>query len=356
MEKVRIGVIGAGGIAGLHLNAYINNPDVEVVALCDKNIEIAQIKAKDFNIPYICDDPQSIFARNDIDAISITTPNWTHAQFTIDALNSGKHVLCEKPPALNAKDTTRMVESAKKNNCILMFGFEGKFAEKIQYTKKAILNGSFGNIYYVKASYLRRCGNPGGWFASKDLSGGGPLIDLGIHMIDLCLYLTGNPEPVSVFASTYSKFGDRSNLKDLDWYKTNNYQQSNFDVEDLAVALVKFRNGATLFLETSFDLHSKGMDEIVHFDIYGDQAGATIDPGFEIFTEKDDHLIDYKPVMDDDTINWDKCLEKEVNHFVDCALSKTDCLFSAADAIPIVKITDAIYQSAKQGTSINIDT
>ncbi len=354
MKKVRVGVIGAGGIAALHLKAYCNNPDVEIAALCDKNIEIAKARAKEFNIPNIHENLQGVLKRDDIDAISITTPNWTHAEFATAALNAGKHVLCEKPPALNAEDTLHMVECAKKNDRLLLFGFEGKFAEKIRYTRNAVQSGVFGNIYYLKASYIRRCGNPGGWFATKELSGGGALIDLGVHMIDLCLYLMGSPKPASVFASTFTKFGDRSHLKGIDWYKTKNYRQSKFDVEDLAVALIKFENGATLFLDASFDLHTQGNEEVVHLDIYGDKAGARVDPGYQIFTEKDNYLIDYKPILDDDTINWDECLNKEVDHFVDCISNHNACLFSAEDAIPLMKIIDAIYQSSISGKSIRI--
>lgn len=355
MKKIRIGVIGAGGIAALHLNSYYNNPNAEVIALCDKNIEAANAKAKQFNIPNTYENIHQLLQRDDIDAVSITTPNWTHTELSISALNAGKHVLCEKPPSLNTEGVVRMVECAKKNNRLLMFGFEGKFAEKIRYTRVMSQNGFFGELYYVKASYIRRCGNPGGWFATKELSGGGPLIDLGVHMLDLCLHLMDNPKPISVFANTYNKFGDRSKLKGVDWYKTRNYHESKFDVENLAVALIKFSNGASLFIESSFDLHTKGKDEMVHLDIYGDKAGARIDPGYEIFTEKDDYLIDYKPVLDDDTINWDVCLNKEVDHFVDCIANETVCMFPAEDVIPVMRIIDAIYQSSVEGISIRID-
>lgn len=355
MKKIKVGVIGAGGIAKLHLNAYQNNPNAEVVALCDKNIDSAKAKAREFNIPNTYDDIHQLLERDDIDAVSITTPNWTHTDLSISALNAGKHVLCEKPPSLNAEGVARMVECAKKNHRLLMFGFEGKFAEKIRYTKELCQNGFFGELYYVKTSYIRRCGNPGGWFATKELSGGGPLIDLGVHTLDLCLHLMGNPRPVTVFATTYHKFGDRSNLKGIDWYKTRNYQESKFNVENLAVALIKFENGATLFIESSFDLHAKGKDEMVHLDIYGDKAGAKIDPGYEIFTEQDNYLVDLKPVLDDDTINWDECLNKEVDHFVDCITNGTACLFPADGAIPVMKIIEAIYQSSAEGTSVKIN-
>jgi predicted dehydrogenase len=354
MKKLRVGVIGAGGMAVNHIKAYCSNPAVEVIALCDKNSKLAKTRAGEFGIKDIYDDYRQMLKRNDMDAINIVTPNITHTEFTITALNEGKHVLCEKPPGMNVMDAVNMVEAAKANERLLMFGFNGRFSEKVQYLKGISREGSFGEIYYIKTGYIRRCGNPGGWFATKDLSGGGPLIDLGVHMIDLALYLLDNSKPEFVFASSFSKFGKRSHIKGIDWYKSAGYESGKFDTEDLAVALVKFENGATLFLETSFDMHMKEKEEVVYMDVFGDKAGARIEPGFEIFTEKNDYLIDIKPVLDDPTLNWSKCLDSEINHFVDCILNSTPCIYPAEDAIPVMKIIDAIYESTRKGESVHI--
>jgi predicted dehydrogenase len=235
-----------------------------------------------------------------------------------------------------------------------MFGFNGRFSEKIQCLKVYSRLGALGDIYYVKTGYIRRCGNPGGWFSTKELSGGGPLVDLGVHMIDLAIYLMGNPTPEYVFSSTYNKFGMRSHLKGIDWYKSSNYETGKFDAEDLAVALVKFTNGATLFLETGFDMHMKELEEIIYLEVFGEKAGARVEPGFEIFSEQNDYLVDIKPVLDDPTLNWGKCLEVEVNHFVDCILYGTTCLVPPEDAISVMKIIAAIYESAYSGGAVRI--
>ena len=354
MKKVRVGVIGAGGMAVNHIQAYVSNPAVEVIALCDKNIHNAENRARDFGIKTVYDDYRKLILREDIDAVNIVTPNFTHSEFTIAALDAGKHVLCEKPPGMNAEDAIRMVDTAKKNGKLLMFGFNGRFSEKIQYLKEFSQAGSFGEIYYIKTGYIRRCGNPGGWFATKELSGGGPLIDLGVHMIDIALYLMGNPEPEYVFASTFNKFGKRSNLKGIDWYKTANYEMGKFDTEDLAAAMVKFKNGATLFLESSFDMHMKAKEEVVYMDVFGEKAGARVEPGFEVFSEQNDYLVDLKPILDDDTLNWGKCLDTEINHFVDCILQNIPCICPADDAIQVMKIIDAIYESSSIGASVRL--
>jgi predicted dehydrogenase len=251
-------------------------------------------------------------------------------------------------------DAVQMVELAKKNGRLLMFGFNGRFCEKVEFVKEFSRQGLFGEIYYVKTGYTRRCGNPGGWFATQELSGGGPLIDLGVHMIDLALYLMGNPQPEFVFASTFNKFGKRSNIKGINWYKSAGYETGKFDAEDLAVALVKFINGATLFLETSFDMHMKEKEEVVYLDIFGEKAGARVEPGFEIFGEQNNYLIDIKPVLDDPTLNWGKCLESEVQHFVECILNDTPCIYPAEDAIAVMKIIAAIYESSQIGAAVRL--
>ena len=354
MEKLRVGVIGSGGMAVHHMKAYRTNPAVEFLAICDKNIHAAESRAKEYGVKDIYSDYRELLKRTDLDAVSIVTPNFTHAEFTQAALAEGKHVLCEKPPALNVHDTVRMVEAAKAKGKLLMFGFNGRFSEKIQCLKTYSRQGTLGDIYYVKTGYIRRCGNPGGWFATKELSGGGPLIDLGVHMIDLAIYLMGNPTPEYVFSSTYNKFGMRSHLKGIDWYKSSSFETGKFDAEDLAVALVKFTNGATLFLETGFDMHMKELEEIVYLEVFGDKAGARVEPGFEIFSEQNDYLVDIKPVLNDPTLNWGKCLEAEVNHFVDCILHHTPSLIPAEDAITVMKIIAAIYESSQKSALVHI--
>ena len=215
-KKLKVAVIGCGGISGVHLPAYAKNPNVEIYALCDINEKNLNHRGDEYNV-----DPARRFlnvndmltACPEIDAVSVCTWNAAHAECTIAALNAGKHVLCEKPMAMNAQEAEAMADAARRNNKVLMIGFVRRFGNDCCLLKDFIDNDQFGEIYYAKTTYLRRKGFPGGWFGDKARSGGGPLIDLGVHVIDLTRYLMGRPQPVSVYGATFSKLGARENIK-----------------------------------------------------------------------------------------------------------------------------------------------
>lgn len=347
MEKVRIGVVGTGSLAGLHIKAYRGNPYVKLTAVCDLNGERARKCADEFGIGKAYEDYHEMVESDEIDAISIVTWNNTHAPIAVAALEAGKHVFCEKPPALNAAEAVMMGKAAKKNGKLLMYGFIKRFSQYVQVMKECIDKGELGEIYFAKAGYLRRCGNPGGWFATKSLSGGGPLIDLGVHTIDLAMYLMGKPKPVSVFGCTYGKFGNRANIKGYSWYRTVDYNCRKNEVEDFANAIIKFENGASLYFETSWDMHIP--KDMIYTQIYGDKGGVDLEPEFNIYTERNDYLVNYKPVLDSYSFEIDKAFSAEINHFVDCIVNGTPCICPAEDGVTIMKIFDAVYKSAATG-------
>ncbi|HEX2926812.1 MAG TPA: Gfo/Idh/MocA family oxidoreductase, partial [Ruminiclostridium sp.] len=276
MKKVKIGIIGAGNISEVHIAGYKALDNVELYAVCDINEERARNSAEKNGFKHVFTDYNEMLKMPELDAVSVCTWNSVHAPATIAALKAGKHVICEKPMALNSKEAMEMEKTAKENGKILMIGFVRRFGNDAKVLKDFIEGGMMGEMYFAKASYLRRAGCPGGWFSDKKRSGGGPLIDLGVHVIDLVRYLMGKPKVVSVSGTTFSKLGQRNNLKSTKGYVASDTGDI-FDVEDLALATIRFDNGAVLSVEASFSLNLK--EDTGSIELFGTKAGAKLDPG-----------------------------------------------------------------------------
>ncbi|SHE46423.1 Predicted dehydrogenase [Caldanaerobius fijiensis DSM 17918] len=351
MKKAKIAIIGNGSISHVHMAAYKKLENVEIVANCDINEKRAKEYAERYGIPHTYTDYNEMLKREELDGVSVCTWNNVHAPASIAALNAGVNVLCEKPLAMNAEQAQEMVDTAKKNKKLLMVGFVRRFGMNTKVLKDRIEQGELGQIYYAKTGCIRRVGNPGGWFSDKKRSGGGPLIDLGVHMIDLVRYLMGKPKAVSVMGSTYSLVGPRSNIKGIYQYKSADYSDYN-DVEDFAVGFVKFDNGATLVVENSWTQHIK--KDYLYLEIYGSKAGATMEPELEIFSEKNDFLTDEKPVLEPAFVDFQHNFDKEIAHFVDCILNGTPCISPGEDGVELMKILDAIYKSAETGHEVMV--
>jgi len=354
VEKLRIGIIGNGSISHLHANAYKKLPNVELVAACDINSERGKSFAAKYGITRTFSDAKQMLSEVELDGVSVCTWNNTHASNAIAALNAGINVLCEKPLALNAELGKEMIEAAQRNGKLLMTGFVRRFGVETGALRDKIANGSLGSVYYAKTGYLRRVGNPGGWFANSELSGGGPLIDLGGHIIDLARFLMGNPQAVSVQGSTFSHIGARENIQGIDIYKSADYDKANpfNDVEDMAVGYIKFDNGATLVVETSWSQHIK--KDKFYVELYGDKGGVSLVPELEIFSEKDNFLTDEKVVIDNSLKDIQGIFDSEIAHFVDCLANGTPCCSPAVDGLEVMRIIDAIYESAKTGHEVII--
>ena len=349
-KKLKIGIIGTGSISESHMKAYKNNPGVELYAFCDLSESRACEKSERYGVKHIFTDAGEMLKLPEIDAVSICTWNEQHAPCAIAALNAGKHVLCEKPTAMSAKEAKAMKEAAEKNGKLLMIGFVRRHGNDCDILQDLIKSGYLGELYYAKATYLRKYGSPGGWFGEKELSGGGPLIDLGVHVIDLAKYLMGNPRPISVYGVTFNKLGDRRNIKGKKIYRSESAMDYDvFNVEDLASAMIRFDNGAVLSVETSYSLHTK-KDE-AKIELFGTRGGAKLDPDLEVYSEINDYMMDMTPDADT-AFNFDEAFQKEIDHFVDCMTKDIPCKATAQDGIEIMKILDAIYQSAETGHEV----
>ena len=350
MSKVKIALIGAGNIANAHLEAYCKVPDAEIVAICDINPDRLAKTADRFGIERRYTDVDSMLADNpDLDAADVCVWNCNHAECSIKALNAGLNVLCEKPMAYSAKEAEEMKAAADRSGKLLMIGFVLRFSNEAKIALDFIEKDYLGEIYHAKAQYVRRHGNPGGWFADKARSGGGPIIDLGVHVIDLTRYLMGNPKPVSVYAVASNRLGDRKYIKTgPGWVPEDAKEDDVCTVEDFATALIRYDNGASTFLETSYDING---EDIGKKQLFGTKGGMDLSNGVKLYTTVNDYLAD----IDVKTANFNggqDMFVAEMAHFVDCVKNGTECLAKAEDGITVMKILDAIYESARTGHEV----
>ena len=350
MSKLKVGVIGVGGISEMHIGGYKANPNVEIVAFCDINEARLKEKGEKHGVTHLYTDVNEMVKNEQLDAVSVCTWNCAHAKCTIAALNAGINVLCEKPMAMNAKEAEDMMAAAEKNGKLLMVGFVRRYGNDMDVLQDFVRSGYFGELYYAKANYIRRHGNPGGWFGDKSRSGGGPLIDLGVHVIDFVRYALGNPKPVSVYGVTFRKLGNRPNTKKESGYASADQSSEDIcDVEDMATALIRFDNGAVLNVETSFTLNVESDRGII--ELYGEKAGAKIDPELKLFSETNGYMTDVT-LRYPTALSFDGLFQKEIDHYVDCLLGKCECRSPAEDGYELMRILDAAYESARTGHEV----
>ena len=352
-KKLKIGIIGSGGIAqGCHLPGYASMPDLcEVIAVCDVNPETAQKAAEKFNVPKVLSDYRELLAIKEIDAVSVTTPNKYHMQPTIDALKAGKHVLCEKPLAMNADEARLMCAAARDTGKILQVALQSRFGGSGRFMKEYIDAGNMGDIYYARAQALRRRGVPGwGVFIEKDKQGGGPLIDIGVHILDFTLFMMGYPKPVAASGKTWDMMGKNPKL----YNSWGDYDRDKFTVEDFAVGMIKFDNDAVVTLESSFMGNLDG--DPFTTQIFGTKAGATVkvwgDKPIEIFTEENRQVFNMTPV---NIPNVESMHTAEVQAFVDAILHDKPSPVPGENGLTLHAIFDAIYKSSVTGKEEVVD-
>lgn len=351
MKKLRVGIIGVGSIAHEHIQAYQKMPHVELVALCDINTEQLEKMGKQYEVPQLYKTKEALLEKADVDAVSVCVWNSAHAECAIAALNAGKHVLCEKPMATTVEDAQAMQAAAEANDRLLMIGFVRRFGNDTKIIMDFKEKDFFGEIYYGKATYLRRHGNPEGWFGDQSRSGGGPLIDLGVHVIDLLTYLLGKSRPVSVYGATFQKLFNRPDVKDKQGYISSTPGEIICDVEDLASAMIRFENGSVISIETSFSLNVN--DDQQKLELFGTKGGAALNPSLKLSTNINGYMADVQLKMPT-ALSMDGLFYNEIHHFVECVLEGKDCLSPAQDGVVITQIIEAIYESAKTGHEVTL--
>ncbi|PKR86341.1 Gfo/Idh/MocA family protein [Heyndrickxia camelliae] len=351
MSKLKIGVIGAGSISEMHFKGYDHNPHAEISAVCDLKEERAKAKAELYKATKYYTDYHELVKNEEIDAVSICTWNHSHAEIAIAALKAGKHVLVEKPLTTSVEKALEIEKAVQESGKLLQVGFVRRYASNTKVLKSFIDAGDLGSIYYAKASCLRRLGNPGGWFSDKSRSGGGPLIDIGVHVIDLCWYLMGRPKVKSITGNTYRKLGNRSHIQNLSFYKAADYDPTKNDVEDMTNALIRFQNGASLFVDVSFTLHAKKDDTQVK--LYGDKGGAEIEPELHIVSEKHNTILNVTPQVDHLTFDFNQAFQSEIDHFIECVMENKETISPVQDGVEIMKILCGIYESSEKGIEVS---
>jgi len=346
-SKVKVAVVGAGGIARqAHVANYAKVPDVELVGLCDLDGKRAQALAGEFNIPKVFTDYRDLL-KEDLDAISICVPNVFHAPVALAAFKRGLHVLCEKPMATTAADAQAMAKAARKAKRVLMVAHQSRFRNESQTLKKFIDRGKLGDIFYARAGYLRRRGIPGAgsWFTTKALAGGGALIDIGVHALDLVLYFMGFPKPVTVLGTTQQSVTDV--CKALGGWGTPNLKGV-IDVEDFAAGFVRFDNGATLLLEASW--HANVVESRMVFELVGAKGGAKLNP-LIIATEDRGIVVDVVPQVPKDK---ESAYLREVRHFIDCIRRGREPLITGEQGVVVTTILESVYKSAASGQAVSL--
>ncbi|MBV6502079.1 MAG: 1,5-anhydro-D-fructose reductase [Fimbriimonadales bacterium] len=353
MKKLGIGIIGAGGIAqGCHMPGYASMPDLcEIVAVADTNEAAAKAAAEKFGVPNVFSDYRELLALPDVDAVSVATPNRLHRQPTIDALLAGKHVLCEKPMAMNAQECREMIAAEKQSGKLLQIALQWRFSAIARFMRKFIDGGNMGKVYYARAQALRRREVPGwGVFIDKEQQGGGPLIDIGVHILDFTLFLMGYPKPVTATANIYQAMA-----KDpKHWNAWGDYDRSKFTVEDFAAGFIRFEDGSAVTLESSF--MSNIRQEFFGCQLFGTEAGAELDlfsdDPVTIYTELDQQLFDMKPrnLPRVKSMHTD-----EVVAFVHAILNGEPSPVPGEQGLILNAIFDAMYRSGESGREERVE-
>ncbi|MFC6652938.1 Gfo/Idh/MocA family protein [Paenibacillus rhizoplanae] len=360
MSKVyRVGVIGCGGIAnGKHLPALSRQDKVQVVAFCDIIKERAEAAAEQYGSAEsaVYTDYQELLKDASIDIVHVLTPNDAHAEISIAALEAGKHVMCEKPMAKTAADAKRMAEAAKRTGKKLTIGYDNRFRQDSQYLKKVCEAGELGHIYYAKAHAIRRRAVPTwGVFLDEEKQGGGPLIDIGTHALDLTLWMMDNYKPKVVLGTKYHELSQKEDAANA-W---GPWDPKKFTVEDSAFGMIVMENGATITLEASWALNSLDVDE-AKCSLSGTEAGADMKNGLRINGENHSKLYTNEIELGAGGVAFyegkeEKSTDVELRKWIEAIEQDKDPVVTPEHAYVVSRILEAIYESAQTGKAVYLN-
>lgn len=342
-QTVRLGIIGAGWPGRKHAEGAKASGGYKLASVADLIPARRAALMSEFGIHQDFDDAAALIKSADVDAVSICVPNNLHAKFACDALRAGKHVIIEKPPTTKAAEAKKIATAAEKAGKVVMYAFQRRFGPAEQAAKLAVSKGYAGNIYHARATWLRTRGIPAGtgWYGKSSESGGGAMIDLGAHVLDLAWWLLGEPKPQTVFAVSHARFKDSAP------------DPATYDVEDFATALVRFEGGATLELSASWALDQPPQQQGTQARIFGD--GGCVDvytPSGAILHRQFDAKGQSKPTeLKSPRLTGHAAM---MRRFRECILGKAQPSVSAAAGVTIMEMIDAIYRSAASGKSVSV--
>ncbi len=352
-KRLRIGIIGCGRIAeSKHIPSLLRTGRVDLTAFCDILPERAEMAARKYGTPgaIATTDYREMLCDPNLDAVHVCTPNRSHAQITIDALHAGKSVMCEKPMAKDVHGARMMLQAARETGKLLTIGYQNRYRPEVAEAKRLAAAGDLGEIYYARALALRRRGTPTwGVFLDEAEQGGGPLIDIGTHALDLALYIMDNYEPRLVVGSCFKKLPN-PNCGNV-W---GPWDPALHTVEDSAFGFIVMKNGATISLETSWALNIPQADE-AHAIFCGTRAGAEI--GDRVLTlngDRDGKLYTDRPVLGYDADHWPVRGEIEAQTWVRALAGEGELTVKPEQALVVSEILEAIYTSAKTGRAIEM--
>lgn len=355
-KKIKIGIIGCGGIAnGKHMPSLAKLDDVEMVAFCDIIEERAEKAKKDFGTPdaKVYTDYKELLKDKSIDVVHVCTPNREHSFITVDALEADKHVMCEKPMAKTYEEAKKMLDAAKRTGKKLTIGYQNRQNPETQYLKAACDAGELGEIYFAKAHAVRRRAVPTwGVFLNEEEQGGGPLIDIGTHALDITLWTMNNYKPKMVVGKTYRKLADQTNTANA-W---GDWDPKEFTVEDSAFGFIVMEDGATIILESSWALNTLNSKE-AKCTLCGTKAGADMDDGLRINGVKYNRQYTEQPSLKAGGVAFydgksASPADIEARLWIDAVKNDTDPVVLPEQAIVVTQILEAIYESEKTGKPV----
>lgn len=357
MKKLRIGIIGCGGIAnGKHMPALKKIEEVEMVAFCDIIKERADKAAEEYGVEgsNTYTDFNEMLANEKLDVVHVCTPNNNHAPASVAAMEAGCHVMCEKPMAKNVEQAQQMLDAQKRTGKKLTIGYQNRYTAAHQYLHNACVNGELGEIYYAEAEAIRRRGVPTwGIFTDKEAQGGGPLIDIGTHALDLTLWHMNNYKVKSVKGAVYRKLADTKENQGNPW---ESWDPEKYTTEDSAFGFITMENGATIIVKSSWAINLADPREAVCV-LAGTKAGADFHDGFRINTVKHNKQVIEKPTVNGGGVSYFNSYEYpaediEARSWIDAILNDTDPVVKPEEAFVVTQILEAIYKSAETGEVI----
>lgn len=351
-KEMVIGIIGAGNISKGHINSFQDVTGSRLKGITDINLPAAEARAKEFGVNLVYPDIDAMLADPELDAVVVAVPNKFHAPITIQAMHAGKHVLLEKPMAIHAEDAADIVKVQRETGKIVMVSHQMRWQWAYMKVREQVEKGTLGHIYSAKTTWFRRKGIPGWgtWFTQMGVSGGGPLIDIGVHMLDVTLHMMGNPKPVSVSGATFAEFGPKrkgiGNWGTPDWSGT-------FDVEDLATAMIRMDNGSVLTLDVSWAVHmDTSHSPSIH--LMGSEGGASLYGGEKgyFLSENFDQPID----LEISTPDGDEGARERLSlHFLECIREGKQPISDVVSGYTNNLILQGIYESSRTGKEVILD-
>jgi predicted dehydrogenase len=347
-QAFRVAVMGAGAIGHDHLASFQQHPAATVAAICELSPARGREAADRYGVPVLVTDYRALIARPDIDVVSIALPNYLHAPVALAALRAGKHVMVDKPMTTSARDAARLVTEAKRRGLLLMVGQSHRFFPEVQTARQLVAAGAIGDVYHAKTAICFRRGIPriGSWFTQKKFAGGGCLYDIGVHALDRGLFLLGEFEAVAVSGQTYAQMGPRGRGNG-GWGRSEIDPKMPFDVDDLALALIKLQSGRTVLLEVSWAAYQA--EPVVNAtQLFGTEGGLSVPPLRVIRPTKRGYAtedVDAAPLL---------AHSNRMVHFIDCLLGRAEPLVRPEESLAVQKILDAIYRSAATGREVRL--